>query len=148
MPLPIRTIKRVKDDAIKRMQSGSAAKLVAKGLYTYVDDGPDDSHAAIAAQEQRKSYKKITNTDSDTIKTTDIKIAPVELAPEQERKLRGPRRIVRKTEEIPEAVKQQIRAANAGNTPAIVTPGKGADALKSLIVETKAKRKRARTRVG
>ena len=148
MPLPIRTIKRTRDGAVKRMQSGSAAKLVSKGGYTYVDGGVDESNEAALAQAQRKSYKKISNTDSDIIKTTDIEVAPTELAPEQIRKLRGPRRIVKKTQEVPKEVMQQIRAANQGNIPPTITPGKGVDALKSLIDHTKAKRKRTGVRAG
>jgi hypothetical protein len=148
MPLPIRTIKRIKDGAIKRMQSGSAAKLVSKGGYTYVDGGVDESNEAAMAQAQRKSYKKLSNTDSDIIKTTDIKIVATELAPEQVRKLRGPRRIVKKVQDVPPEVMRQIRAANQANPPPTITPGKGVDALKSLIDQTKAKRKRTRARAG
>jgi hypothetical protein len=130
------------------MKSGSAAKLVARGEYVYADDGADESVKATVEQAQRRSYKKIANTDSDIIKTTDIEIAPTELAPEQIRKLRGPRRIIKKTQDIPEAVKKQIRAANAADTPALISPGKGANALKALIEETKARRKRTTARAG
>jgi len=144
MPLPTRTVKRLKDGAIKRMQSGSAAKLVARGGYEYIDGGVDESEKMKVEQAQRKSYKKISNTDSDKIVTRDLKIGPSELAPEQVRKLRGPRKIIKKKDEVPESVMKQIRAANSANIPATTTLGKGADALKSLIEETKAKRKRAR----
>lgn len=142
MPLPIRTVKRLKDGVVKRMQSGSAAKLVAKGGYEYVDAGVDESQEFKKEEAQRRSYKKISSTDSDVIKTTNIEVAPIELAPEQVRKLRGPRKIVKRREDVPESVMKQIRAANTANRPASTTPGKGADALKSLIEKTKARRKR------
>lgn len=145
MPLPIRTIQRVKDDAVKRVPSGQAAKLVAKGLYKYIDGGIDESKPPekVVIQRPQRTYKETKETNSDIIQIHHADAKSTPLAPEQVRRERSPRTI-RKKSDIPEEVLKQIKAVNAAGTPAMTTPGKGADALKNLIDRTRKTSRRTR----
>lgn len=139
MPQDVRTVKRIRDGVIKRMNAGPASRLVARGGYEYIDNGPDESEKFKKEEKKATILSRFENKESVTVKTKDIKVAPNELAPEQVRKLRKPRKI--KRSEIPKSRMDQIIALGNVSSQAAITPGKGSDNLKNLIEKAKAKRK-------
>jgi hypothetical protein len=134
----VRTLKRKNDGMIKRVSSGPAARLVARGDYEYMDDGADDTNEI--KTQTRKRITTIENTPSTVLKTRNIEIVASKLAPEQERRLRSPRVI--KTNTIPKQRMDQILATGRIPTPAVISPEKDINALKSIIEKTKETRKR------
>lgn len=151
----IRMIKRISDGAIKRVRSGAAARLVAKGGYEYVDGGIDESKTILEQKNQR--YEAITKRNSDIINITNIpKVERIfidpknkqpqkqvqsqvqsQVQPQESKPAIQPirkQKTIRKKADIPQDRLEQIRKINIGSPQlAIISPEKSTDSLKTTI---------------
>jgi len=137
MPLAIRTIKKVADGSIKRVNEGVAANMVGKGLYVYADDGPDLSRAFVVANS--KTLDKLEKRETPIV---DFKkdLKPVKST---EAKSTTPKRI--KKESIPKEQMDAIKAINAAQpSPAINTQ---ADGFSNLVKHAKDRLKKTQTKI-
>jgi hypothetical protein len=155
MPENVRTIKRFKDGAIKRVREGAAANMVARGLCEYVDDGPDNSELA-----NKGKQKTLTALESRPTPTVDLttkmpiqKLPPsktaVKMANKQPTKVSNPptpiKQKVIKKDTIPKEKLDAVRALNTSQqAPALNTQG---DGFSRLVENTRSKLQKTRTQI-
>ena len=145
-PNKMRLVKRLKDNAVKNMESLFAARMVGKGLYEYIDGGPDDSQNL----PKRKKFVTAMNKPSEVIQLAtagDIKVTgtgdkytgptksirtdsdinqdTATLPPKPDRK-------VTRRADIPQAKLDHMMNTNASN-PIPVTSSRSAGSLKGIM---------------
>jgi len=152
-----RQVRRVGDGSVKTIEPNFAARLVAKGLYTYADGGPDES----ANLPRRKKFLDASNKPSDILHLA--KIPQLETTGEGEM-YTGPSNVIRsdsfddydttvptlppnpnrkiiKKSDIPKEKLNFILQSNTSN-PAKVETSRSAGDLKGIIDKVRKDRNR------